>query len=150
MDLPTKSTLEVLERRKIYLLTKNQKNNKNDYVNAEIKSLERIINFTRLFLINFPNEQLEKMAAEYESNNRTETVEDEKEYEVMYFYEKEVTKNYKINISFIKQNEKNYILFEPKKYVKDKYKWEMRGKYRLTRAILEDILKKADEMEGNL
>jgi hypothetical protein len=89
------------------------------------------------------------MITEYElnnENNNNEEPEDEKEYEIIYTYEREITKNYKINISFINQRGNKYILFEPKKYVKWKYRWENHGKYKITPTILEEVLKKTNEM----
>jgi hypothetical protein len=148
MDIPNNHTFKILEKRKSNLLKKNI-NNDDSYVNWEIGALDRIMNFTKLVMNNFPNEIIEKLVNEYDLNHKTndEKPDDEREpFEILYKYEKNITKDFKINISFIK-SEDRYILFEPKKYVKNKYKWESRGRMRITAAVLEEALKKAKEIE---
>jgi hypothetical protein len=146
MDVPNDNTFKVLEERKNYLIIKNQKNNnKSGYMMEEISALDRIINFTKLILNNYQNEKTGKKY-ELENKNSRES-DDEKGYEVIFFYEKTIMENYKLNISFIKCKGNNYIQFEPKKYIKSKYKWESKGKCRITSTILEDVLKKANEIE---
>jgi hypothetical protein len=154
MDMLNKDTFEILEERKKYLLQKKQKNgddiNKNGYINREIGALDRVINFTKLVLKNFPKETIENMINKYELDNINDYSKDlntENECEIIYTYEKEIMTTYKINISFIKQNTRKYILIEPKKYVIGKNKWENRGKYRITPTIMEEILRKWNEME---
>ena len=55
--------------------------------------------------------------------------------------------NYKLNISFVKQNKNKYIVLEPKKYARLKFKWETRGKHWITPEVLEEVLKKWNEIE---
>jgi hypothetical protein len=154
MDIPNKNTFEVLEGLKNYLMEKNQKNgNKNDYILAEIKSLERITIFTKFVLNYFPNNYIEKMVIEYETkfeNILNEQKEDDSKYEVIYSYEKRLSKNYKLNVSFIKYPKEDYILIEPKKYVKNKFRWENHGKFKITPTVLEEILNEHNKPKDNL
>jgi hypothetical protein len=147
MDIPNNNTFKILEERKSYLIKKNEDNgNKNGHIQAEIKSLDKIINFSKLILNSFPNELIEKAIIEYESNNIDEHLENKEEEEIVYTYEENITKTNKINISFVKNKENMYIKLEQKKYVKNKYKWENRGKYYMSLWVLEEILKKAKEI----
>jgi len=150
MKIPNEKTFKVLEERKKYLLRSQTKDTKNGYVNAEIEALNRIMDFTKLVLHNVPDEVMEKTIYQHELNAKNNTVEEsneEKEYTILYQYEKEITKFYKISISFINQNGNTFILFEPQKYMKEKYRWENHGKYRITSEVLNDVVKKANEME---
>jgi hypothetical protein len=63
----------------------------------------------------FPRETIEKMMTEYGLNNKTndEEPEDKREGEVIYTYEREIYKNYKTKISFIKHKDYTNILFQP-------------------------------------
>jgi hypothetical protein len=151
MDIPNSSnTFNILEERKNYLIIKNQKNNdKNGYIQAEITALDRIINFSKLIIDNFQDDLIENLIKKYEMESiENNQLDEKKEYKIIYSYEKEITKIYKINISFIERSDREkHILIEPKKYIKSNYKWEKRGKINLPIKIMEEIIKKTKEIE---
>jgi hypothetical protein len=145
MDLPNNNTLEILEGMKNFLKTKSQKNNiPNSFALAEIGALDRAINLITLMQNNLPDDILQKLATENEKNNTAEI--EDPNYEVLYTFEKEITKNSKLDISFIQHNEDKQILIALKKFKKKFFKWAYQGKIKTTTKTLEEILKKSNEI----
>jgi hypothetical protein len=71
-------------------------------------------------------------------------------YEKLFSYEKILSEKYKLNVSFIKYPNEDYILVEPKKYVGYKLRWENRGKFKIKPTVLEEILNEYNEKKDNL
>ena len=146
MNVPNSFTFYVLEERKNYLILKQKiYTHKNDYLEREIEALERIIKFTKLVLNNLPRKFIgillkinENKKKEYKNNK----VEDNKEYEVKYFYEKYLNKYIKLDISFIQTDKYQYIKLEPKKYIQEELAWKRIDKFKLNLEALEELLKK--------
>ena len=146
MNVPNSFTFYVLEERKNYLILKQKMNtHKNDYLEREIEALDRIIKFTKLVLNNLPRKFIgillkinENKKKEYKNNK----VEDNKEYEVKYFYEKYLNKYIKLDISFIQTDKYQYIKLEPKKYIQEELAWKRIDKFKLNLEALEELLKK--------
>jgi hypothetical protein len=150
MDLPNEKTLEIIEERKKYLLEKVEKsNNKNSFILREIKALDKVINLIKLIQSNFSDDLIKKTVEEklIENNNDEET-EEYKGYKILYSYEQEISKNNKLEISFLKYeyDSKGYIHIALKKYRNNLLKWIYQGKIKLTPSILEDILNKSHEI----
>ena len=135
MDLPNSDTVKIIEERKKYLLQKSEKSaGKNGYELRELKALDRIINLINLFQNTVPED--------------TKTAADETDYDILQSYEREITNNSKLGVSFIKtkNTSKEYILLEQKKYKANQMKWAYQGKISLTPIILEEILRKTTEL----
>jgi hypothetical protein len=150
MKLPVERTFKVLEERKNFLIKEAKKSDSGSgYRWLEIGALDRILNFTKMVFDHFPRETIAKMITEYDLNNKPndEEPEDKREEEVIYTYEREIYKNYKTKISFIKYKDYTYILFQPQRYVTNKYQWEKRGGFKLTETVLEEVLQKIKEFE---
>ncbi|MDR3325331.1 MAG: hypothetical protein LBS82_05035 [Spirochaetaceae bacterium] len=147
MDLPNNQTFEVLDRRKNYLVQKMQTKDNNSYMQAEISALDKVMTFSKYILNNFPHELImeiiEKIGLEDKTSDETE---DDKNYEVLYSYERSLSKEFKIDVSFIRYKENEQILLVYKKYKKTMFKWAYQGKIRITQAILEEILDKCHEI----
>jgi hypothetical protein len=143
MDLPNENTLKTIERRKKYLI-ENQ--NKNGFVLEEIKALDRIINLLTLIRDKYSDDEIinliEKATAETNVTGNSDN--DNEEHSVIHSYEQEITKNSRLDVSFIenKYDSKKYILLALKKYKPGSLEWIFQGKIKLTPSILEDILKK--------
>jgi hypothetical protein len=146
MDLPDFNTIKILEERINFLKNKNKKNNTvNSFVLAEIGALDRAINLIKIIKNNFPDDILKKILNENEIMNSIEEV-GGNEYEILYSFDKEITKYSKLDISFIQYNEDKQIIIVLKKIKKDFLKWAYQGKIRITVEILEEIIKKANEI----
>jgi hypothetical protein len=147
MDIPNDRTFEILEGRKNYLVNKMRDNDKNDYIKAEVYALDKIINFSKYILNNFPDELIKEIIGKNELKNKTvEETEDDNEYKVIYSYERNLSKDFKMDISFIQHKENEEILLVYKKYKRKMFKWAYQGKIRITRAILEEIFNKYNEI----
>jgi hypothetical protein len=153
--LPNRRTLEIMEERKKYLTAKNEKsdNKNNGAILREIRALERVINLIKLiqdklsgdFSGGLIKETLEEKLIE---NDGAKGPEDNRDIQVLYSYEQAITKDSKLDISFIRyeHNSKEYILIALKKYKSELIKWVYQGKIKLTPSILEEILKKSKKM----
>jgi hypothetical protein len=149
MDIPDNKVFKVLEYRKDYLIKQNENTGgKNGYIQKEIKSLTKIMDFTKLILNTLPNELIRKTISEYDLENKNAENEQPEpaEDETIYTYEKHATANDKLRISFMQNKDSPYIKLESQKYVKNKFKWENRGKYYMSPAMLEEILQKSNEL----
>jgi hypothetical protein len=147
MILPDNNTLKILEERKNYLITKKD-NNVKSYILAEIGALDRAINFIKLIHEKIPDEILKKIITENEQENKINRKEndDNEKYDVLYSYEKEITKDLKLDISFIKYKDEEHIILVLKKYKRNLLKWAYQGKIRTTVEILEEVIKKSREI----
>jgi hypothetical protein len=150
MDLPDTNTLKILEERKNYLNKRIENNTTNDYTLAEIGAIDRIINFFNLMRNNISDEIIRTIVEKQENRNEKKLIGEkyngEGNYEIVYSYEKELSKNYKLDISFVEYKEERQILLSLKKYKKEFFKWVSQGKVRLDQTILEEILKKSNEI----
>ena len=146
MELPDDNSLKILEERKNYLINKSQ-NKGNSYVTAEISVLDKTINFIKLIQNNFPDDILEKIITENELKNKNNNEDDdENNYKTLYSFDKNISKNLKLDISFTQYNGNKQIVLALKKYKRDSLKWAYQGKIITTMEILESIFKKADEI----
>jgi hypothetical protein len=148
MDLPNNHTIKVFEKKRDYLINKNQKENgKNGYVIAEIEAIDKAINFIKLIKNNFPDDLLQQIIRENELNN---TVSEETDADngntLLHSYEKNITTNTKLAISFVEYKEEKHIMLVLKKYKKNLLKWVPQGKIRVPVEMLEEILKKSHEI----
>jgi hypothetical protein len=147
VDIPNNNTFRILEYRKNYLVAKSQKDSHaNGYVQAEIQALDRIINFTKLIMDNLPPEAIEKVITEHETKNRpaaNQQPAQKETYAIISSYEKQITQDHILRITFLENRGKNYIALEPRQRNRRKYQWENRGKYITTAAILGEILEQA-------
>jgi hypothetical protein len=145
MDLPNNNTIEILEEMKNFLKTKSQRNNiENGFILAEIGALDRAINLITLIQNNLPDDILKKLVTENEKDS-TEKIEDSN-YEVLYTFDKEITKNSKLDISFIQYNEDKQIVIALRKFKRNFFKWAYQGQIRTTPETLEEIIKKSNEI----
>jgi hypothetical protein len=146
MNLPNNNTIEILEEMKNFLKTKSQKNSKgNNFISAEISALDRAINLIKLIQDNLPNNILKKLVSENEKDNDTEETK-ENNYEVLYSFEKEMTKNSKLDISFIQHKEGKQIVIALKMFKRNFLKWAYQGKIKTITETLEEIIKKSNEI----
>lgn len=149
MDLPNENTIKIMEERKKYLIEKTEKQqNRNGFILGEIKALDRVINLINLVNDNFSEDTIKKIIEENLPENKiTEQSDDDTGYKILYSYERDITENNKLEISFVENNLKRYIVLVFKKYRKNLFKWVYQGKVKLTASILEEILKKSHEIE---
>ncbi|MDR2792391.1 MAG: hypothetical protein LBB61_01815 [Treponema sp.] len=147
MNLPDNNTLKILEERKNYLITKKDANVKS-YIPAEIGALDRAMNLIKLVHEKIPDEILKKIITESEPVTKTngEEHDDNAKYDVLYSYEKEIAKDLKLDISFIKYKDDKHVILALKKYKRNLLKWAYQGKVRTTLEILEEILEKSKEI----
>jgi hypothetical protein len=143
MDLPDNNTIKILEDRKNFL--KNKKNNaENSFILAEIGALDRTINLIKLFQNNLPDDILKKIITGNENNNVKEIK--DKDYEILYSFDKEITENLKLDISFIQYKGEKQIIIVLKKFKREFLKWAYQGRIRTTVETLEEIIKKSNEI----
>jgi hypothetical protein len=142
MDLPNEYTLDVIEKRKEYLIEKiKNPYNKNGFIMKEIKALDRVINLLKLIQNGFSDDLIKKIIEEkLIENDNVEKKDNDKRYNILYSYEQEMTKNSKLDISFSEQ----YIHIALKKY--NLLQCIYQGKIKFTPSMLEGILKKAYEV----
>ena len=156
MDMPGLNTLKTLETRKIYLLKKlHTDTEKNSYLINEIRALEKAMNFIRWIIKNASNEAVQKTIEEYKAENKNiiynEELENDKyenESEIVYSYEEEMTKKYKLVITFLRTETENSILLESNRRKEDMVSWKRIGKFKVTSGILERILETARDIEN--
>jgi DNA-binding TFAR19-related protein (PDSD5 family) len=147
MDLPDNHTIKIFEERRSYLINKNQKENgKNGYVIAEIEAIDKTINFIKLVKNNFPDDILQQLIRENKlKNNVLEKIDENDGNKILHSYERNITNNTKLEISFVEYEEEKHIILVLKKYKKNLLKWAYQGKIRTTVKILEEIIKKSHE-----
>jgi hypothetical protein len=145
VDIPDSRAFEILNERKNYLINKKQ-NKDNGYIKAEISALDKVITFSKYILNNFPPELIKEIVEKSELETKTvEATEDGTEYEVLHSYERDLSKDFKITVSFIRHQEKDQILLVYKKYKRRLFKWAYQGKVRITQTILAEILNTYNE-----
>ena len=146
MGMPNSITFEILEERKNYLILKQKMNTyRKNYWEKEIEALDRITKFTKLVLNNLPRKFIRvlfKINEEKKKEYENYTAEDNKKYEVKYYYEKYLNNYIKLDISFIQTDNYQYIKLEHKKYVKAESAWKRIDRFRLSLDVLEELLKK--------
>lgn len=137
MDIPTENTFKILEERKKFLLNKNKSN---DYIKAEISALDRVLNFSKYIINNFPDDMIKDMAGKNENAEKNIEKESLEEYETLYSYEKKITENKTLEISYIKNTYGKYIILKLNKFSRAQYKWFSQGNIQLNQKTLEEIL----------
>jgi len=152
MELPNNETLKIINDRKNYLLKKSEKNPiKNSYELQEIKALERVINLLTLYNNSFPYDlKKEIMEKDFNEKNNENESDDKNDYNILYSYEQEITKNSKLDVTFIRMKDslKIYVILALKIYKDKLLKWVYQGKIKITPVILKKIFYKLKEIDA--
>jgi len=84
-----------------------------------------------------------------EKNNENES-DDKNDYNILYSYEQEITKNSKLDVTFIRMKDslKIYVILALKIYKDKLLKWVYQGKIKITPVILKKIFYKLKEIDA--
>jgi len=147
MDIPNVRTLDILERRKNYLL-KNESADaiKNAYQEAEIKALETILEFTEMVITKIPLDTINKSIEEYKLENNIsdeDMPEDDiyNDHKILRAGVAHSTKNHKVLYSFIERNNRNFILLRGRKFNPARIGWETNGVFLFSKTTLDKVIK---------
>ena len=149
--------INILEKaKKHFFETKRHGNTREEYVNSQIKAIDKIIEFTNIMVKHFSEETLEKIIQDesvnidllrelneeeiyYENNMENKDIEnrENKNYETLYSKNIILRVNHKLVYSTVLYSGKKYIILEPKKYLKDIAKWVNWSNFKFLSEIIE-------------
>ena len=147
MNIPNLRTLDILEKRKNYLLKKEPASAaKNAYQEAEIKALESILGFTEMVLTKVPIEMIEKCIEEYTSENNISDKDMPEEdiyndHKILRAGVAYSAKNHKVLYSFIEKDNRNFILLRGRKFNPARIGWETNGVFLFSKTTLDKVIK---------
>jgi len=148
MDIPNVRTLNILERRKNYLLKKETTDGVIlAYQEAEIKALETVLGFTEMMLSAFPIDMIYKTIEEHKGESTiSDSVlpEDDiyNDHKVMRAGVAHSTKNHKVLYSFIERHNRSFILLRGRKFNRTRTGWETNGVFLFSKTTLDKVIRR--------